>query len=71
MHSSSRAIVPNRDGLMFSHRGETASASTSASEWIGASKLSRSSAPRSASRASPSSHASSITASGNPVTIAR
>ena len=41
MHSSSRAVVPKRDGLMFSQPGSTGSARTSATEWIGASKLSR------------------------------
>jgi hypothetical protein len=64
MHSSRRRTLPKRDGLMFIQRGSTGSASMSASEWMGASKLSRSSAPDSASRHSPSSAASSITVSG-------
>ena len=63
--------VPKRDGLMLSQRGSSGSAPTSLHEWIGASKLSRSSAPASASRQPSSSHASSITASGNASATSR
>ncbi len=71
MHSSSPRDVPKRDGLTFSHLGSIGSASKSASEWTGASKLSRSSAPASASRQPSSSHASSMTTSGNARATAR
>ena len=66
-----RAVVPNRDGLMFSHPGSTGSARTSATEWIGASKLSRPSCPCNTVPQSPSSDASSSTASGKSSTTAR
>jgi hypothetical protein len=71
MHSSSRAILPKRDGLMFIHPGFTARVRTSSTEWIGASKLSRCSCPRRTSPHAPSSDASSITTSGKSSTTFR
>ena len=66
MQSRSFRTVPNRDGLMFSHCGDTGSLPTSRHEWIGASKLKPVLARPRAPRGSPSSsQASSITTSGN------
>src|SRR5512137_4239 len=59
--SSSARNDPKRDGLMLRKRGSvlrparSATTSTSPHEWIGASKLKRSSSPSNAARAGPSS----------------